>query len=55
MSARHLLTAALLALNLLPASAQETPYRFSPVNQWDINNTAAYWNSIIRYVSDKSG
>lgn len=30
-------------------------YRFSPVNQWDINKTAAYWNPIIRYVSDKSG
>jgi phosphonate transport system substrate-binding protein len=38
------------------ACAQETPtYRFSPVNQWDINKTAAYWNPIINYVSEKSG
>ena len=36
--------------------AQESPtYRFSPVNQWDINKTAAYWNPIINYVSEKSG
>ncbi|NTV69170.1 MAG: phosphate/phosphite/phosphonate ABC transporter substrate-binding protein [Azonexaceae bacterium] len=38
------------------AFAQEAPtYRFSPVNQWDINKTAAYWNPIINYVSEKSG
>ncbi|GAB4061592.1 phosphate/phosphite/phosphonate ABC transporter substrate-binding protein [Uliginosibacterium sediminicola] len=40
---------------LTPARAQETVYRFSPVNQWDINKTAAYWNPIIQYVSAKSG
>ncbi|MFZ6688502.1 phosphate/phosphite/phosphonate ABC transporter substrate-binding protein [Undibacterium sp. SXout11W] len=34
-------------------AAQE--YRFSPVNQYDINLTAAYWNPIISYVSEKSG
>ena len=38
----------------LGAQAQ-TAYRFSPVNQWDINKTAAYWNPIINYVSQKSG
>lgn len=32
-----------------------TTYRFSPVNQYGINLTAAYWNPIIAYVSDKSG
>jgi phosphonate transport system substrate-binding protein len=37
------------------AAAQSATYRFSPVNQWDIARTAAYWNPIIRYVSDKSG
>lgn len=37
------------------ASAQESVYRFSPVNQWDITKTAAYWNPIIQYVSEKSG
>jgi phosphonate transport system substrate-binding protein len=35
--------------------AQQAAYNFSPVNQWDINLTAAYWNPIIAYVSDKSG
>jgi len=36
--------------------AEEAPvYRFSPVNQWDINKTAAYWNPIINYVAEKSG
>lgn len=47
----------LLAALLLPAwaFAQTTTYRFSPVNQWDINKTAAYWNPIIRYISEKSG
>ena len=30
-------------------------YNFSPVNQYGINLTAAYWNPIIGYVSDKSG
>lgn len=38
-----------------PALAADTVYRFSPVNQWDIQKTAAYWNPIIRYVSEKSG
>ena len=38
-----------------PAMAQGEPYRFSPVNQWDINKTASYWNPIIQYVAEKSG
>ena len=45
--------AALLSCSL--AFAQETVYRFSPVNQWDIPKTAAYWNPIITYISQKSG
>ena len=51
----------LFASLLMPAWAaaqsatQSATYRFSPVNQWDIARTAAYWNPIIRYVSDKSG
>jgi phosphonate transport system substrate-binding protein len=39
----------------LPALAQLASYNFSPVNQYDINLTAAYWNPIIAYVSEKSG
>jgi phosphonate transport system substrate-binding protein len=40
-----------------PAHAQSaaTVYRFSPVNQWDIAKTAAYWNPIMQYVESKSG
>ena len=38
-----------------PAAAQGEAYRFSPVNQWDINKTASYWNPIIQYVAEKSG
>ena len=37
------------------AAADPVGYRFSPVNQWDISKTAAYWNPIIEYVSEKSG
>ena len=55
--------AALFALALAPlaepalAQTQTQPpsYTFSPVNQYDINLTAAYWNPIISYVSEKSG
>ena len=46
---------AFCALCASPALADDPIYGFSPVNQWDINKTAAYWNPIIQYVSDKSG
>lgn len=51
------LAAAMLLALAGPQSAQaQTPtYNFSPVNQYDINLTAAYWNPIIAYVSEKSG
>ncbi|MBP8134261.1 MULTISPECIES: phosphate/phosphite/phosphonate ABC transporter substrate-binding protein [Zoogloea] len=52
---RRLAVTSMLMLGSLPAFADEASYRFSPVNQWDINKTAAYWNPIIQYVSDKSG
>ena len=49
----------LLALGLTLAAhgalAQTPTYRFSPVNQWDIAKTAAYWNPIVRYVEERSG
>lgn len=46
-----------MALGLLPSmsQAQQASYNFSPVNQFGINLTAAYWNPIIAYVSEKSG
>lgn len=50
------LTIGLLALSSsLGALASDVVYRFSPVNQWEIQKTAAYWNPIIQYVSEKSG
>jgi phosphonate transport system substrate-binding protein len=45
---------AAFVLWVAPAGAQ-TEYRFSPVNQYGIQLTAAYWNPIIRHVSEKSG
>jgi len=42
-------------LSATTAYADEAVYRFSPVNQYDINLTAAYWNPIIQYVSETSG
>ena len=55
---RHALQA-LAGLALLGAGAaraeEEAAYRFSPVNQYGINVTAAYWNPIVAYVSEKSG
>ncbi len=52
-----LMPALMLALVLAaaPLARAQPIYRFSPVNQWDITRTAAYWNPIIRYVSEKSG
>lgn len=55
MFSRLLLSALLVLSSAGSALAQNTTYRFSPVNQWDINKTAAYWNPIIKYVSEKSG
>lgn len=57
LSIPKLAAAVLISSSLLPSlvSAQETVYRFSPVNQYDINLTAAYWNPIINYISEKSG
>jgi phosphonate transport system substrate-binding protein len=55
----QLLAGAALALSLGMLSAvsrAETPaYNFSPVNQYGIQLTAAYWNPIIAWVSEKSG
>lgn len=37
------------------ATATPAVYRFSPVNQYGIELTAAYWNPIISYVAKKTG
>jgi len=40
-----------------PAAQAAIPhtYNFSPVNQWNLQVSAGYWNPIIRYVSARSG
>jgi phosphonate transport system substrate-binding protein len=48
-------TVACIGLASPARAADDTVYRFSPVNQYGINLTAAYWNPIIGYVSEKSG
>lgn len=55
MSVRSLLAWVSLFCAAHAVAQENTVYRFSPVNQWDINKTAAYWNPIIEYVSAKSG
>jgi len=35
--------------------SSETRYNFSPVNQYNLELMATYWNPILDYVSDKSG
>ncbi len=51
---RALLAAALGSLAAWPARAAAS-YHFSPVNQYGIQVTAAYWNPIMEYVSERSG
>jgi phosphonate transport system substrate-binding protein len=48
--------AAVAALLAAGAACAETPaYNFSPVNQYNLQVSAGFWNPIIRYVSQKSG
>jgi phosphonate transport system substrate-binding protein len=47
----------LLLAGLVSASASAEPhsYNFSPVNQYNLQVSASFWNPIVRYVSSKSG
>jgi phosphonate transport system substrate-binding protein len=48
--------AAVAALLAAGAARADTPaYNFSPVNQYNLQVSAGFWNPIIRYVSQKSG
>lgn len=38
-----------------PARAELPSYHFAPVNQYGVALTAAYWNPIVAYVSERSG
>jgi phosphonate transport system substrate-binding protein len=50
-----LLSTTLVTLSFAAGAETKPVYHFSPVNQYGINLTAAYWNPIIAYVSEKSG
>ena len=53
---RRAALALLAALAGVGASASEgKAYQFSPVNQYGISLTAAYWNPVLSYVSARSG
>ena len=52
---KRLLILVVMALISTAALAANVTYRFSPVNQWDITKTAAYWNPIVQYVENQSG
>ncbi|WP_192872729.1 phosphate/phosphite/phosphonate ABC transporter substrate-binding protein [Pseudomonas congelans] len=43
------------ALSNMAASEELKVYNFSPVNQYNLNLSASFWNPIIKYVSEKSG
>jgi phosphonate transport system substrate-binding protein len=47
----------ILALPLAGSAVAATPpvYNFSPVNQYNLQVSASFWNPIVRYVSEKSG
>ena len=55
----NVLAAGVFALGLMgipqAGHTQQVTYNFSPVNQFGIQLTAAYWNPIIAHVSEKSG
>lgn len=38
-----------------PAAANSPVYNFSPVNQYNLQVSASFWNPIVRYVSNRSG
>ncbi|WP_032632897.1 phosphate/phosphite/phosphonate ABC transporter substrate-binding protein [Pseudomonas syringae] len=43
------------ALSNAAVSEELKVYNFSPVNQYNLNLSASFWNPIIKYVSEKSG
>jgi hypothetical protein len=55
--AAHRVRSWLFAASVLAcASATAAPtYQFSPVNQYNVQVTAAFWNPIMEYVSQRSG
>ena len=52
---RAIVAVAAATAALCSVAQERRTYQFSPVNQYGINVTAAYWNPILSYVSAKSG
>lgn len=46
---------AFLLFGVVHGSAQAGCYKFSPVNQYNVQVSASFWNPIIHYVSSRSG
>lgn len=42
------------ALSNVAISEELKVYNFSPVNQYNLNLSASFWNPIIKYVSEKA-
>ena len=53
----RVLATCMLALPMAGSVAAAPPpvYNFSPVNQYNLQVSASFWNPIVRYVSEKSG
>ncbi len=55
LSCKAIMVALSFALSNMAASEELKVYNFSPVNQYNLNLSAGFWNPIIKYVSEKSG
>ncbi|PBQ06372.1 ABC transporter substrate-binding protein [Pseudomonas congelans] len=55
LSCKAIMVALSFGLSNMAASEELKVYNFSPVNQYNLNLSASFWNPIIKYVSEKSG
>lgn len=55
LSCKAIIIALSFAASNMATSEERKVYNFSPVNQYNLNLSASFWNPIIKYVSDKSG
>ncbi|MBP1146473.1 phosphonate transport system substrate-binding protein [Pseudomonas sp. PvP027] len=55
LSCKAIMVVLSFALSNMAASEELKVYNFSPVNQYNLNLSASFWNPIIKYVSEKSG
>lgn len=55
LSCKAIMVALSFGVSNMAASEELKVYNFSPVNQYNLNLSASFWNPIIKYVSEKSG